>query len=186
MGPRRGHIKADLEAQFQHFAEQQVLALRRFAYLLCADWHLVEDLVQTTLLKLYRTWPKLHRRGNVSKYARKAVVNCWLDEKRRPWRRSESGHGEVPDRADPNVDLDLAGERLANRERVLRGMTELAPRQRAVLVLRFWEDLSITEAAEILQCSEGNVKSQQSRALARLREVLDRMESTPTLARRAS
>lgn len=179
-------MKADLEMLFQDFAERQVRPLRRFAYLLCADWHLAEDLVQTALLKMYRAWPKMRERETVTRYARRAVLNCWLDEKRRPWRRSESRDGELPDLPDPQVDLHLHGERAANRDRVLRGMTELAPRQRAVLVLRFWEDLSITETAATLHCSEGNVKSQQSRALSRLREVLDRLESTPELTRRVS
>jgi|GEM_PF-5016423 DNA-directed RNA polymerase specialized sigma24 family protein len=120
-------MKADLEAQFQHFAENQVLTLRRFAYLLCADWHVAEDLVQNALLKLYRLWPKMQRRGSVGNYARRAVLTCWLDEKRRPWRRTESGDGELPDQADPAVDIDGYGERLVDRERVLRGMTELPP-----------------------------------------------------------
>ncbi|MGH3431396.1 MAG: RNA polymerase sigma factor, partial [Thermocrispum sp.] len=167
-------MKADLEGQFQDFAERQVLTLRRFAYLLCADWHLAEDLVQTALLKMYRAWPKLRDRDTVTRYARRAVLNCWLDEKRRPWRRSESRDGDVPDVPDPAADLDLHGQRAVDRERVLRAMTELAPRQRAVLVLRFWEDLSVAETAATMRCSDGNVKSQRSNLRRQVRRAARR------------
>lgn len=177
-------MTAELDEQFREFARAQSGPLRRFGYLLCADWHLAEDLVQTTLVKMYRAWPRLQRRDTVSRYARQTLLRCWLDEKRRPWRRSESRDGELPDVADPAIDLGSHGDRAVDRERVLRAMTELAPRQRAVLVLRFWEDLSVAETAATLGCSDGNVKSQQSRALEKLRGVLDRIDSTPELTSR--
>lgn len=179
-------MKADLEQEFREFAREQAAPLRRFAYLLCADWHLAEDLVQAALVKMYRAWPRIQRRETVSRYARQTLLRCWLDEKRRPWRRSERRDGEVPEVADPATDLGLHGDRTVDRELVLRAMTELPPRQRAVLVLRFWEERSVAETAAILKCSDGNVKSQQSRGLDKLRTVMDRLSSTPTLTRRVS
>jgi RNA polymerase sigma-70 factor (sigma-E family) len=179
-------MKAELEEQFREFARTQSGPLRRFGYLLCADWHLAEDLVQSTLVKMYRAWPRIQRRETVGQYARQTLLRCWLDEKRRPWRRSERRDGAVPDVADPAVDLGSHSDRAVDRERVLRAMTEVPPRQRAVLVLRFWEELSLAETAATLRCSEGNVKSQQSRGLAKLRSVLDRLEATPELRRRVS
>jgi RNA polymerase sigma-70 factor (sigma-E family) len=179
-------MKAELEEQFREFARAQSGPLRRFGYLLCADWHLAEDLVQSTLVKMYRAWPRIQRRETVRQYARQTLLRCWLDEKRRPWRRSERRDGAVPDVADPAVDLGSDSDRAVDRERVLRAMTEVPPRQRAVLVLRFWEELSLAETAATLRCSEGNVKSQQSRGLDKLRSVLYRLEATPELRRRVS
>lgn len=178
-------MKPDLEHQFREFAQQQALPLRRFAYLLCSDWHLAEDVVQNALVKIYRVWPRLQQRETLTRYARQTVLRCWLDEKRRPWRRSEARDGKLPDVPDPTVDPAADGDRASDRQHLMRALAELAPRQRAVVVLRFWEDLSVAETAETLRCSDGNVKSQQSRALTRLRAVLD-LETTPELAWRAS
>lgn len=179
-------MKADLEEQFRVFAREQAAPLRRFGYLLCADWHLAEDLVQNTLVKMFKAWPRIQQRDTVNRYARQTLTRTWLDEKRRPWRRSEARDGELPELADPAVDVAAHGDRGFDREMVLRAMTEVPPRQRAVLVLRYWEDLSIAETAATLSCSEGNVKSQQSRGLEKLRTVIDRLDSTPAMARRVS
>lgn len=172
----------ELEEQFREFARTQAPGLRRFAYLLCADWHLAEDLVQAAMIKMYRAWPRIRDRRTVGQYARKTLVRCWLDERRRPWRRGEHHATEVPDIADPSADPNEHTDRISQRSVVLRAMTELAPKQRAVLVLRYFDDLSISDTAAVMKCSEGNVKSQSARGLANLREVLARMQSTPAIA----
>jgi DNA-directed RNA polymerase specialized sigma24 family protein len=79
-------MRKELDEQFRAFARAQAAPLRRFGYLLCADWHLGEDLVQTALVKLYRSWPRVQRMESVDRYVRQALLRCWLDERRRPLR----------------------------------------------------------------------------------------------------
>ncbi len=141
--------------------------LRNTAYLLCGDWHLAEDLTQTVFIKLYRAWRRIERHDTLDQFARKVLLRTYLDERRRPWRR------EFPTEPDDG-DLEVAmpaeepESRLAIRQAVLR----LSRRHRAVLVLRFWEDLPVEQVAEILDCSPGTVKSQTARGLANLRKML--------------
>jgi RNA polymerase sigma-70 factor (sigma-E family) len=168
----QGVTRAQLDEQFRAFARAQAAPLRRLGYLLCGDWHLAEDLVQTALVKLYRAWPRVQRRDSVDRYARQALVRCWLDERRRPWRRAEQRDGVLPDLADPAEDPAATGQGAWTRDLVLRALAEVPPRQRAVLVLRYWEDRSVADTAAVLGCSEGNVKSQAARGLATLRAAL--------------
>lgn len=160
--------KAD-EDRFRDFARDQALLLRRCAYLLCGDWHLAEDLVQTALVKLYGAWPRIKDTDRPFNYARTTLTRCWLDERRRPWRRAEERSGELPEVVDFDVDPALAHHRTAMRGHLLSALADLPPRQRAVLVLRYFSGMSVTEAAEALGCSEGTVKSQTFKALAALR-----------------
>lgn len=155
------------------FARDQAAALRRSAYLLCGDWHLAEDLVQTTLTKLYRAWKRVDD-STKEAYARKALMRAWLDERRRPWRRAETRNGVVPDMGSVESDPALAGQRARTRDLVVHALTEVPPRQRAVLVLRYWEDLPVADVAAALRCSEGTVKSQSARGLQRLRDAIAR------------
>jgi len=165
------------EDRFREFARGHAVALRRSAYLLCGDWHLADDLVQTMLIKLYNAWPRIGRRHLPVSYARKILLRCWLDERRRPWRWVERRDVEVPEGAEPAADPaaepaavhDAAGL----RTELFGLLTVLAPRQRAVLVLRYFEALSVEETAAALGCSAGTVKSQASRGLAVLRARLD-------------
>lgn len=142
--------------------------LRKTAYVLCGDWHLAEDLTQTTFTKLYRHWQRIERHDVLDQYARQVMLRVFLDQRRRPWRREVS---VVPD----SVELDSEGgvdhgrdDRVVLRE----ALKALSPRRRAVLVLRFWADLSVEQVAEILECPTGTVKSQTARGLAELRQVL--------------
>ncbi|MDR7302149.1 RNA polymerase sigma factor [Haloactinomyces albus] len=164
-------MRVQHEESFRVFARDQAAALRRSAYLLCGDWHLAEDLVQTTLTKLYRAWKRVDGKTQEA-YARKTLMRTWLDERRKPWRRVESRDGVVPDSGDSESDPAVAGQRARTRDLVLRALAEVPPRQRAVLVLRYWEDLPIAEVAAALRCSEGTVKSQASRGLQSLRGVI--------------
>lgn len=120
--------------------------------------------MQTALVKLYRASPRIADRDAVDGYARQVLLRCWLDERRRPWRRAERTADAVPELAAPSAGRD--------DEDVLAGLARVPPRQRAVLVLRYFEDLSVADTAAALGCSEGTVKSQASRGLAALRAVL--------------
>jgi DNA-directed RNA polymerase specialized sigma24 family protein len=120
------------DEEFAEFAETASPQLRRTAFLLCGNWHTAEDLVQTTLTKVFVSWRKIRRRDAVRAYAARTLVNTCLADKRS--KRST---------------------------------------ERAVVVLRYWEDLSVDQTAVVLGCSPGNVKSLAAGALGKLRVVLD-------------
>lgn len=166
------------EDEFREFARGHAVPLRRSAYLLCGDWHLAEDLVQTTLIKLHRAWPRvLHGHQPVS-YTRKILLRSWLDEQRRPWRRAEQRGGTVPEVVDWAAGPAARHERAGLRAELLGMLASLPPRQRAVLVLRYFESLSVSETAAALRCSEGTVKSQTARGLAAIRARLEQTGGT--------
>ncbi|MEV6240044.1 SigE family RNA polymerase sigma factor [Lentzea sp. NPDC051838] len=153
----------DRDREFGEFVDARALVLRRTAYLLCGDWHRAEDIVQNALIKLYVAWSRV-RKDSVDAYARKVLVRTAIDEGRRGFFQRERTVDVVPEPAitDDSADFDL---RLA--------LDALPPGQRAVVVLRYWEDLSITETARILGRTEGTVKSQAAKGLAALRELLE-------------
>ena len=155
---------------FASYVAARRVALRRTAYLLTGDWDRAEDVVQDALARLFVHWRRAQRAGSVAAYCRRAVVNAFLSEGRRPWRRERSTDN-FPEQeyADP---ADMSDARDALR----RALAELGPSQRAIVVLRYWDDLSVEETATVLGTSTGNVKSQASRGLARLREVLAAVE----------
>jgi RNA polymerase sigma-70 factor (sigma-E family) len=156
----------DRDAEFGEFLDSRAVVMRRTAYLLCGgDWHRAEDLVQTTLTKVYVAWPRLRRDGSVDAYSRKVMVRSAIDESRRAFRRRESVVEELPEVAGPPNGVDEAVD-------VRRALARLPAGQRAVVVLRYWEDLSVTETAALLGKSEGTVKSQAAKGLAALRRLL--------------
>jgi RNA polymerase sigma-70 factor (sigma-E family) len=163
---------SDRDNEFVEFVESMGPRLRRTAYLICGDWHRAEDAVQEAFYKLYLSWAKVDRSGNPAAYARRVVVNATLDGGRRSWRR------EVPTEVLPDESGagDPAGAHAA-RDELGAGLVGVPPRQRACLVLRYYEDLSIEQAAEILGCSAGTVKSQTARGLETLRHNLDQSRS---------
>jgi RNA polymerase sigma-70 factor (sigma-E family) len=146
------------EQDFKELYVGRAPALRRTAFLLCGDWQLAEDLVQVAFEKVYASWSRLREPDAV---LRRTLVRCWVDETRRPHRR-ERPVADVPDRpvAPPE------------RESLAHALAAVPPRQRACLVLRFYDDLSVAETARLLGCTEGTVKSQTSRGLEALRLVL--------------
>jgi len=157
---------ADIEREFQAFVAQRSPALLRTAYLLGGDWATAEDLLQIALTKTFVAWQRLGAIDAVEPYARRVLVNTATSWWRRRW------HGErptevLPDRPGP----DWVDERI-ERDRLWRHVTALPARQRAVLVLRFYEDQSELETARLLDISVGTVKSQCARALATLRRRL--------------
>ena len=161
------------EDSFRRFAVDHAPMLRRTAFLFCGDWHLAEDLMQQTLVKIFRSWARVRQRESLTNYARTVLLRTWLDEKRRPFRRSELSGSDLPEVADPADGT----RRVWARDLVHRAMLEVPAGQRAVLVLRYFDDLSEAEAARVLGCSVGTVKSTSSKALARLRAA------TPELSR---
>ncbi|GIF12002.1 SigE family RNA polymerase sigma factor [Actinoplanes teichomyceticus] len=169
-------MRNERDEQFHRFVVSRRSGLVRTATLLTAgDPHLAEDLVQSTLTKLYVAWPSFQRAGNPDGYLRRVLVNALTDEKRRWWRRREEPMADVPDRA---VAVDpLAHGELADGLRA--ALKQLPPRMRAALVFRYVYDLDVADTADALGCSEGTVKSQTARALDRLRAVIGQ---NPSLA----
>jgi RNA polymerase sigma-70 factor (sigma-E family) len=167
-------MKPELEAEYREFVAARLEHLGRFAFLLCGDWHRAEDAVQSALTKLYLHWPRVVLRSPDA-YARRVVANVLSDERRRHWFWRERPSRQLPERgyADP-------AERVATRMSVLAALAGLPPRQRLAVVLRHWEDLSVEQVAEIMECSPGNVKSQTMRGLQKLRDLLQQTVPTNT------
>jgi RNA polymerase sigma factor (sigma-70 family) len=138
------------EETFRRFATDHAAKLRRSAFLFCGDWHLAQDLMQSTLIKIYRSWSRIQKDESLANYGRTVLVRTWLDEKRRPWRRSEQTEAAVPERAAEARGPDDSADRLWARDLVHHGLLTLPPRQRAVLVLRYFDDLSVAETAEVM------------------------------------
>ena len=153
-------------ANYREYVAARMDGFRRTAYLLCGDWHTADDLVSVALTNLFRHWRRVSRMDNIDAYVRRSLLRAWLNERRRPWRR-ESSSAVVPDRPG-NAGPDAVADRLT----VLALLAELPPRRRAVLVLRYFCDLSVEETAAELRCSTGTVKSQTSRAIEALRARL--------------
>jgi RNA polymerase sigma-70 factor (sigma-E family) len=152
------------ESAFRAYAVSRRPALRRTAYLMCGDWHQADDLVQTALTKLFVAWKRVRSDEQPDAYTRRILTRCYLDERRRPWRRETSV--EVFD--EPAVPVRSTEDALDLRA----ALDRLPARQRATLVLRYWADASVAETADALGCSEGTVKSQTARALTNLRALL--------------
>jgi RNA polymerase sigma-70 factor (sigma-E family) len=149
---------------FVEFASARTQQLFRAACLLTGDWHLAEDLVQETLGKIYVSWRRISRMESPAAYANTVLVNTFLSH-RRLRRASERPSARLPEAVGPGEDMAL---RLA----LLDGLALLPARDRAVLVLRYWEDRSVEETADALHLSVGAVRSQAHRALRRLRAQL--------------
>ncbi|WP_211247585.1 SigE family RNA polymerase sigma factor [Cryptosporangium arvum] len=153
------------EVAFDSYVAEHGRTFLRFAYVLCGDYHLAEDLVQESFVRVHRRWPKV-RSEQPAAYVRKTILRQYLS-----WRRRRAS-AEVP--ALPDADTNQDGrpdhaDSVADRDAVRIAVAGLPPRQRAVLVLRFYEDLDDDEIAAIIGCSAPTVRSHASRALARLR-----------------
>jgi RNA polymerase sigma-70 factor (sigma-E family) len=156
----------DRDAAFAEYFAARSGAMRGTAYLLCGDWHRAEDLVQVTFTKLYLAWRKISRHEVIDSYTRQILVRTFISDTRRGRYRRErfsAGGTDVAAREGGSPEDRLV---------VLRALEQVAPRQRAVLVLRYWEDLSVEETARALKCTSGTVKSQAARGLQTLRGLL--------------
>jgi RNA polymerase sigma-70 factor (sigma-E family) len=158
-------MHSELEAQFQEFVRARWPHLVRTAYLLTGDAHDAEDLAQTALAKAYRSWKRVVRADHPELYVRRILVSCNSDRFRKR-RVREALTAAPPDLAGPD---DVA--RADTRGVLVAALAQLPARQRAVVVMRYWEDLPESEVAEVLGCSLGTVKSQASKGLAKLRAI---------------
>ena len=151
--------------EFEHFVAESSEPLLRTAYLIVWDLSEAEDLVQECLLTVARRWPRVRRMEHPRAYARRVLVNLALDGRRRhARRRQELEQSDVDLRSEE--DRAIAG--VEARRDLVDALATLPPRQRAVLVLRYFEDLTEAQVATVLGCSVGTVKSTASRGLARL------------------
>jgi RNA polymerase sigma-70 factor (sigma-E family) len=173
-GRARGHTPdaalpralSDKDAEFSDYMAARQPSLLRTAYLLTGDRHTAEDLVQTALAKLYLSWDRVQDRESVDGYVRRILVNEHNSLWRRPWKRRERATDELPEDASPHGHTAAAGGHDAD----LWALVQTLPaKQRAAVVLRYYEELSEAETAAVLGVSVGTVKSQTSRALAALR-----------------
>jgi RNA polymerase sigma-70 factor (ECF subfamily) len=161
----RTEAVADIDEDFRQFVAVRSAGLLRTAYLMVGDWAHAEDVLQTALTKTYLAWRRLGGIEAVDSYARRVVVTTATSWWRRRW------HSERPSSELPEQSVDPS-DGWAEREALWGHVRALPARQRAVLVLRYYEDLTETQTADILGVSVGTVKSQTARALRTLRARL--------------
>jgi RNA polymerase sigma-70 factor (sigma-E family) len=159
--------------EFERFVTDRSGSLLQTAYLMAGNLAEAEDLVQETLLRVARHWPKVRAMEYPAAYARRVLVNVALDGAERRARRAgelAAPDGDATDLADTRAQRELYG--VDAQLELLGALGALTARQRAIILLRYWEDLPETDVAEILGCSVGTVKSTASRSLARLRAII--------------
>ncbi|RYP86928.1 SigE family RNA polymerase sigma factor [Nocardioides guangzhouensis] len=156
------------ESEFVAFAEACRPALRRTAFLMCGDWDHAADIVQEAMIRVYVAWPRLEQDHGLRAYARRAVVSVAIEQARKRSSR------EVPTDQIGDRRVDDAADQLADRLLLMSALAELPARQRACVVLRFYEDLGVEAVAEALGCRTGTVKSQTARGLEALRAAYAR------------
>ncbi len=149
---------------FAEFITARGASLSRTAYLLTGDHHRAEDLLQAALVRTAPHWRRVAQGGNPEGYVRRVMIN----EQTSWWRRKRPSPAPVPEVADAADEPAQAAERVT----MAAALASLPPRQRAVVVLRYYHDYSVDEVAEVLGCSPGTVKSQSHDALKRLRRLL--------------
>jgi RNA polymerase sigma-70 factor (sigma-E family) len=147
--------------EFAEFVAARSPALLRTARLLTGDWASAEDLLQDSLATCWRRWSRIS--GNPEPYVQKVMLHTYLAWRRRFWTR------ERPTEVLPETSVGDATGRVVDEDEVQAALRRLPPRQRAVVVLRYFDDLSEAETAQLLGISTGTVKSQTSKALAALR-----------------
>ena len=152
--------------EFTEFVATRLPALRRVAYLLCQDWHRADDLVQAAITALYVHWDRATVMDHTEAYLRTILVREFLSERRSGWARRVSLAADLPDRADAGPDHDALVDLNA-------ALAALPAGQRATIVLRYYCDLTVEQAAQVLGCTPGTVKSQTAKGLGSLRLVLE-------------
>ena len=162
---------------FAEFVAARSAALHRTAYLMVGEHALAQDLLQEALTKTYVAWPRLRDVSNAEAYTRRAItttaISWW---RKRSWH--EQPHGDLPHREPATASSDDA---VATRDWVWTALQQLPPRQRAAIVLRYYEDLTEAQTAAAMGCAVGTVKSQVSQAIKRLRaELGDDADLLPT------
>lgn len=158
-------MSAEEDQEYVEYVSASLDRLRRTAFLLCGDGHRADDIVQAALVAVYLRWKKIRTVGNVDGYVHRILVRRYIDETRKGWARVLLAWRD-PDTAAP------AGPNVEDTHTVQAALAKLSRGQRAVLVLRYFCDMSVQETATVLGCSIGNVKSQTSRGLANMRGLL--------------
>jgi RNA polymerase sigma-70 factor (sigma-E family) len=153
------------ESGFDDYVRRHAQRLCRSAYLLTGDRHLAEDLVQAALAKAALRWDRVGAQGDPAPYVRTVLVRTAIAWRRRRW------HGEVPTSPLPERSAPEQGA-TSDRRDLHHALLQVPARQRAALVLRFYEDLSVADTAQAMGCSVGTVKSQTAKGLAHLRALL--------------
>jgi RNA polymerase sigma-70 factor (sigma-E family) len=156
---------SDRDTAFAEYFAARSGAMRGTAFLLCGDWHRAEDLVQTAFTKLYTHWHRVARHEALDPYVRQVLIRTFIDDGRRGWWRRERPR-ETP------IEQAAVPSSADDRLMLLQALAGVPPRQRAVLILRYWEDMSVEETAAVLGCSAGTVKSQAARGLDALRVLM--------------
>ena len=156
------------EGEFATFVAGHRRALHRTAFLMSGDWEHAADVVQEALVRLYVAWPRLAPGAGLRGYARRVVVNVAIEQARK-----RSNHERPTDRLRDRA-VDDAADQVPDRLLLLAALDELPPRQRACVVLRFYDDLSVDDVADVLGCRPGTVKSQTARGLDALRAAYAR------------
>lgn len=159
-------------AAFADFVAARSSSLFRTAYLVVGDYQLAQDLVQESLIKTFSVWPRLHDVSRAEPYVRRIIVTTSISWRRRRW------FYERPTAVLPEVATPDQFDRLGLHEELWSELLRLPPRQRAAVVLRFCEDLSESQTADLMGCSVGSVKKHASLGVTKLR---DRLHSTITL-----
>ena len=169
MTAKPGRRAAD-DAEYVEYVRARMDQFRRAAFLMCGDWDRGDDIVQRVLTELYRKWHRLGRADSVDAMVRTMLWRRLVDERRLGWGRVRIG-APVPEvtarESDPVERLTLVA-----------ALRSLPPRQRAVLVLRYFQDLTVEDTAAALGCAPGTVKSQASKGLTALRRVLSPTDTT--------
>jgi RNA polymerase sigma-70 factor (sigma-E family) len=158
-------VRGNKDEAFAEYFVARSDTMRGTAYLLCGDWHRAEDLVQVAFTKLYLAWDRVARHEALDGYVRQTLVRTFLDDRRLGWWRRVRLTGSLPESGSVVHHTD-------DRLDLMAALATVPRRQRAVLILRYWEDLSVDETAALLNCSAGTVKSQAARGLATLRTRL--------------
>ncbi|MFI5840928.1 SigE family RNA polymerase sigma factor [Catenuloplanes sp. NPDC051500] len=154
---------------YAEFADSRLAALSRYAVMLTGDPHLAQDLVQETMVRVQLNWRRVSKADSPDRYVRRMLTNQYFDWRRGSWLRRVLLRAEPDEGIAATVDH---AEATADRDQIWAWLSRLPRRQRAALVLRFYEDLPDAEIAEILGCAVGTVRASISRALATLRAQL--------------
>jgi RNA polymerase sigma-70 factor (sigma-E family) len=172
-------VNARLDGEFREFMHARWPVMVRLAYGLTGDQGHAEDVAQAAFARAYASWPRVRRSGNPDAYVRQIVINenrNRFRKRRVPERLTDS----LPESGLVDVEWTDSTREYDERWALIAALQRLGPRQRAVIVLRYWMDLTEHETAAALNCSVGTVKSQASRALATLRQSTELVDGELT------
>ncbi|MGW3806180.1 SigE family RNA polymerase sigma factor [Micromonospora sp. NPDC005113] len=159
-----GGRRAEADDEYAEYVRSRMVQWRRTAYLMCGDWDRGDDILQRVLTELYRSWSRVRQADHLDALVRTMLLRRLIDERRLRWSRVRLG-AVLPD-------VSTAATDPTDRITLVGALRQVPPRQRAVLVLRYFQDLSVEETARAMGCTTGTVKSQTAKGLATLRTLL--------------